>query len=390
MVRHDLITGMPESLYAVHPCIDSDGDMVMCPTGGVVEMDAPTLDDIQPSPVEKSDTADPETDEDITPVDLPDGVPPGALRWARGEDNIDVLAPATRLWYRPNPKRGASAVRYAIYCKATTVGEALALNAPAYARRDLKNDLERGLCWVLPPAGVAYAAWLATTPMGLVYAVQHSPVPALEDPVPVCPYVGGGVAATQRYAEPWDIGEAMQGQSVEDHYYDADEVEMRRLLALEEGPPLLAEGAGADAVRDAQFFAEYDHSLPGDQRRHTARYITGAAAARAALHEDDPEQGHRDWASPEESVPKFCAAFDIAPVTVMFGESGPDMVPPRSVSAARRLLDYAAPFGWKHAITKEIRRVEGFKAWTIVPMAQFWAESREFPGRVSIGLSLQC
>ena len=29
MVRHDLITGMPESLYAVQPCIDADGGLVM-------------------------------------------------------------------------------------------------------------------------------------------------------------------------------------------------------------------------------------------------------------------------------------------------------------------------------------------------------------------------
>ena len=114
--------------------------------------------------------------------------------------------------------------------------------------------------------------------------------------------------------------------------------------------------------------------MAGDQRRLTRRYAEG-----------EPGRGYRRWASPEEMVPAFCGAFDIAPVTVMFGESDLDMAPPKSVAAARRLPDYAAPHGWKQAITKEVRRVEGFKAWSIVPMTQYWAETRLYTGKVSIG-----
>jgi hypothetical protein len=34
---------------------------------------------------------------------------------------------------------------------------------------------------------------------------------------------------------------------------------------------------------------------------------------------------------------------------------------------------------------KEVRRVEGFKAWELVPFSEFWKVQREYPGRASIG-----
>ena len=382
MVRHDLITGMPESLYAVRPCLGADGDLVMCPTGEAVPMDDPSEDARadQPHPVARGAAA----------PGAPDGAPLGAIRWVDdtsclGADVIKDLPPTTRLWYRPNQKSGASAARYAIYSKASTIQEALALNKGKFARPDLNNDLRAGLCWLMPPASMAYATWLARTPMGRAYAAQHGPVPAMEDPGRARAYVALASTVPQFTIEPWYRQELTAGHAACMLADDPVVVETRRLLALEEGPPVrVAPRTEAEAQDDA-FFAEYDHGTAGDQRRHTQRYLEGALAARSALLEDDPGRGYRRWASKDEWVPAFCGAFDIAPVTVMFGGSDVDLVPPKSVSAARRLADYAAPFGWKEAITKEVRRVEGFKAWAIVPMTQYWAELRMHPGRVSIG-----
>ena len=49
------------------------------------------------------------------------------------------------MWYRPNPKTGASAARYAIYSKAATIEKALSLNDPDFARKNLYNNLRKGL-----------------------------------------------------------------------------------------------------------------------------------------------------------------------------------------------------------------------------------------------------
>ncbi len=78
-------------------------------------------------------------------------------------------------------------------------------------------------------------------------------------------------------------------------------------------------------------------------------------------------------------------ADDISPAAVMFGTSDPLLVPPASVSATRARADYRAPHGWHAAMAKEIKRVEGFNAWLLVPMSQYWDDTRIYPGRTSIG-----
>ena len=57
----------------------------------------------------------------------------------------------------------------------------------------------------------------------------------------------------------------------------------------------------------------------------------------------------------------------------------PRLVPPVSVAAARRLPNYGAPHGWKAAMTKEVRRVEGFNAWELVRFSEYWKIQRAYP-----------
>ena len=113
---------------------------------------------------------------------------------------------------------------------------------------------------------------------------------------------------------------------------------------------------------------------------------TGERAARNAVLDDERARGATEAAFVgEQAVPAFGEGYDIRPSTVMFGASDHAAVPPRSVAAAKLLPDYAAPHGWQQSITKEVRRVEGFKAWQLVPMTQYWDELRMYPNRVSIG-----
>jgi len=164
------------------------------------------------------------------------------------------------------------------------------------------------------------------------------------------------------------------------------EEELRRLIALEEGPPELTPESSAAERQEAAHFAEYQHMPGGDSRRLTMQYGAGATAARAAVLEDEGARPAAAWlAAVDAQVPPFDDTYDIRPSTVMFAASDPHMVPPRSVAAARQLPEYKAAHGWHQAITKEVRRVEGFGAWSLVPMRQYWDELRAFPGRVSIG-----
>ena len=170
------------------------------------------------------------------------------------------------------------------------------------------------------------------------------------------------------------------GGGVDDHI----NVELRRILALEEGPPVVNASTPPAVCAEAKHFAEYDHGLAGDGRRYTTRYADGAQAARAAVLDDECSRVGQAWEG-EQAVPAYGAEYDIRPSIVMFGASDHAAVPPRSVAAAKILSDYTAPHGWKQAITKEVRRVEGFGAWQLVPMTQHWDALRAYPGRVSIG-----
>ena len=147
--------------------------------------------------------------------------------------------------------------------------------------------------------------------------------------------------------------------------------EFARIDALEERPPDAAELA-------------FDFSLRGDPRRFSRCYAVRSAAARAAVVDDELHRGPATLAA-DETIPAFGPAFDIPPAAVMFGALDPSLVPPASVSAARARADYRAPHGWHAAMAKEIKRVEGFRAWSLVPMSNYWDDTRTYPGRTSIG-----
>ena len=63
----------------------------------------------------------------------------------------------------------------------------------------------------------------------------------------------------------------------------------------------------------------------------------------------------------------------------------PRLVPPLSVRAAMERADFKVLNGWRDAMTKEVRRVERFKAWELVLFRHYREMSARFPGRVSIG-----
>ena len=187
--------------------------------------------------------------------------------------------------------------------------------------------------------------------------------------------------ADQAGPEPWFMREHTTWAPAMHETMDPAGTELRRLSGLEEGPP-----PGAKESTPGGEFAELYHGITGDRRRYTQAYRVGAAAARVAVEEDEAARGSGDWSAPSDDVvTPFGPTFDISPVTVMFAASDAGLEAPKSVSAAKRLRDDRAPFGWEQAILKEVRRVEGFGAWHIVPMSQYWAENREYPGRVSIG-----
>ena len=75
-----------------------------------------------------------------------------------------------------------------------------------------------------------------------------------------------------------------------------------------------------------------------------------------------------------------------APVAMMAAPAPVGPIAPPSVAAARRLPDFNALNGWRAAITKEIRRVEGFGAWELVSAQQVRADRALYgEHRVSIG-----
>ena len=102
-------------------------------------------------------------------------------------------------------------MRYAQYQDSGTIAESLARNPGPKRRQDLTNDLEKGLCWLLPPTGVYYADWFATTNVGRVYAAQHGPIAGIESPAASRAYPGTPSPARPPSAEgpePWTLRES--------------------------------------------------------------------------------------------------------------------------------------------------------------------------------------
>jgi hypothetical protein len=175
--------------------------------------------------------------------------------------------------------------------------------------------------------------------------------------------------------------------------------EFRRIEALEDHPSAPLQH---DAIRD-----------PVDRLARLApRYVACAARAYTAALLDEAERLlHAPLWAPEDCGERpFDQSFDITPAAVSARTyddgaptqtcdhtviaatrakppppgTDPRLIPPVSVTAARRLPDYAKPHGWKAAMQKEVTRVEGFGAWEIVPFREYRDMSRKYPGRTSI------
>ena len=63
----------------------------------------------------------------------------------------------------------------------------------------------------------------------------------------------------------------------------------------------------------------------------------------------------------------------------------PRLVPPLTARAALQREDFKVQNGWCDAMTKEVRRVERFKAWELVLFRHYRGMLARYPGRVSIG-----
>ena len=63
----------------------------------------------------------------------------------------------------------------------------------------------------------------------------------------------------------------------------------------------------------------------------------------------------------------------------------PRLVPPLTVRAAMSRADFDVKHGWRDAMTKEVRRVEVFKAWELVRFRQFHEMRARFSPHVQGG-----
>jgi hypothetical protein len=181
--------------------------------------------------------------------------------------------------------------------------------------------------------------------------------------------------------------------------------ELQRIEALEETPM----PDQAPSLHDPQDWVA----------RHSPRYAACAHRARlaASLDEDERLSTAPPWSPDDAGEVPFGPSFDITPAAIgsamdllrdlpcplVTGQpppstriaasrakppppgTDPRLIPPVSVSAARRLPDYAKPHGWKAAMSKEVARVEKFGAWRVVRYQEYRAMSKRYPGRTSIG-----
>ncbi len=97
------------------------------------------------------------------------------------------------------------------------------------------------------------------------------------------------------------------------------------------------------------------------------------------------------------NVDSYAEAVERAIVTGVFATraqkppagTDPRLVPPLTVRAAMMRADFDVEHGWRDAMTKEVRRVERFKAWELFRFRQFHEMRERFPGRDRLGPHVQ-
>ena len=352
VVVHDPITGLPVSLVERTPFLAPDGALVM------LDADEAAGPWAHEEGTAAGGVADPfPVAHCPAPATAGPAVAPSPPVWPamptlevrqRIKNMVDHAglhpANASSRWplrYRPGfTKSGASGLRFLTYSRATDFSTYRRLHSALASsvswRRDLSHDMHHGI------------------------------VQAAVDPV-----IGESPATWSVLRASLDI--ILKGDPA------AEAAVLQTLTALEPAPrPGFS--PGPDEHPD----------LSGDARCYTEAYLSGVRVLRASLSEDrrPPSAGGMpDLIDSDEDAWGDSATNPISPALAFMAAPDP-LAPsaPSSVTAARRLPDFDAPHGWRAAITKEVHRVEGFRAWSLATARQIRAD-RDLYGdhRVSIG-----
>jgi len=335
VVQYDITTGLPRRVFALVPSLDSNGQLHISPQA--------VLDVNTPAPA----TPAPQQPGGFTPLSEYGTVTSQLVR---------SLAGTCGLRFQPNgkaPRDGttpsASRLRYLQYRDATTIDAYWAAHPlRSFARGDLLNDLRAGLAevWspdvILPPV----APSVLTLTLGSALPQRRT-----DD----C------IAATR-------LQDSSPGLAL-DHCDRMD---------LLDG----TYGRGLDSPTDPSVAL-----VLGDERSHVPAHHVGLPALRAAtaLDYDDANPAEHDGLAFTNISPVDPgAARDVGQTLSDARRLHHDV--PTSVRQALRHPDSDIPGGWREVIQKEIRRVEHFDAWKLVPAATYHAAKRTLgPHRVSLG-----
>ena len=345
VVEYDAVTGAPLRVLALSPVLGPDDQLLMLPQTVYDAADGPAPE-------------------------------PNAGPTASGYVRLDTYGPVTaavvrllgdhvRIRFDPDGKAPAagspptaSRARYVMYSNATTIGAYRELHAWDHFRRpDLQNDLKAGLALVHSD----------DIPVALLPA--HSAIRAMAVPSHEESARTAAALAAQRAARPppgppsssrlgADLDHALQ------HF-----ARMQRL-----------EGTADTDCDDAS--EQLLSDVIGDERLYTAAYGTGIRILRAGLDDD-----YAACASPPPpSLPMDPGVAREAGRAARDAALHTDTPAPASVRQALRHPDCDGPGGWKEAISKEIRRVEHFGAWKLVPGSTYHGAIRSLgKTRVSLG-----
>ena len=261
-------------------------------------------------------------------------------------------APDRSLIYPPGPaKRGICAQRYEAYSKASTVGEYRALQR----------------AWALANAAAARGHHLTGD---LTWDIGHGfvrPGPAARAPVEARVAMAGMGAAPEPAPDPATDG------------WVASLDLPRDLRGVEpELPPHLASADPPDLVGSPLQYSDAFERAYRAVERQLAESVEDAAESIGELG-DDPVV--RQAAVPHQRG----APIPPEMVRMAMGAPAPAPQAPATVREAMNLPDFHAPNGWRDAMQKEIRRIEGFGAWKVVTATELRESLRLYPDRTSIG-----
>jgi hypothetical protein len=383
-VNHDPVIGLPTSITQYVPRLASDGSLLMLAPDELHDRTpdaaphAPRAALAPAAPIAASEGVSPapQAAQPLRPaIVLPPAppaappapplarAPPGNI-WAQLPRSSDVKAdiaylmtnPDTLVHFKPGrAKRGASARRWDTYSAARSFSEFKTLHAgvrqpkgPSY-RQDLTWDLTHDLARFARPH------------------VRLARAPIDDEPTPDILW---DLARDER--RPTRIAVL----TADDHIASLrdEQAALNLIASYEPMPP-----AGHPLHPDTSPVPEDVSGL------YSAAHAAGSRVLRVALQEDMPTPLPVDLPDRVEAPDPEELSFPLY-MTLHAAPAEGTPTPPSSVAAARRLPDFAAPHGWRDAITKEVRRVEGFRAWALAPASAVKRAVAEVGHeRVSIG-----